>query len=84
MAVHEELLKQLNKTTEECKKLQQIKKVAAELEIVFDLMEKDKTILLIKYKNEAFLTDEEKEIIASNSVKYTTVIQNLRELITEN
>ena len=42
MAVHEELLKQLNYTTEECKKLQQIKKVTAELEGLYDLLERQK------------------------------------------
>ena len=84
MAVHEELLEQLNYTTEECKKIQQIKKVTAELEGLYDLLDKDKNTLLIKYKNDAFLTDEEKDTIASNSVKYTSVLQNLRELVVEN
>jgi hypothetical protein len=84
MSTHEELLIQLNKITEECKKLQQINKLSKELQDICDLLDKDKNVLLIKFKNEAFLSDAEKETILSNGVKYTSAMQKLQALIVEN
>ncbi|HTB99155.1 MAG TPA: hypothetical protein VK705_00590 [Ferruginibacter sp.] len=84
MSLQEKLLKELVQVTKECNKIDQIKKSTNELQEICDLLDKQKKLLHSKIRSEEDLTKAEKESLRSNSERYITMMEKLRELVLEN